>query len=336
MDVVIYRLYRVVGVALFAVLTACATQTPVSHRTDAGSVASTAYAAHPASTATLGATGSAPQQVQPDGPTVARHLTERYTDVSANCGSAQRPSFLCSGVLFRATVPGPYHSWNPNPSNPKGTVSFSWLRKDAKFRTIYTPRYSNGFIFLPNVYADDYGFHETEVVCVYPIDAHTDSRSDLGCGPLPNNPSASATCSKLGITTGAAWVAHYRKGNVPEYMCSFYVSIGTANSAVTFSRMGEAMRSLPETFYAITPGRSYTNELLVRAWPQNIHATVPIEAFFYQMGAINGLANAQADQRDFFTTSRRWVPVIRMTMPQAASQDATFQYLPNEQAVARP
>lgn len=268
-----------------------------------------------------------------DGLAVARHLTERYADTRDDCGAEDRPAFLCSGVLFRATVPGPYHTWNPNPSSSKGTVSFSWLRQDAKFRTIYTPRYSNGFIFFPSAEAEQHGYHPMEIVCVYPLDATTDARTDLGCGPHPaSHPTYTRPCAEQGITTGEAWVAHYRSGG---YICSFDVRIGTSRSAMSFRQMGAAMALLPERFQTNKPG-SYTDELLVRTWPQDIHTTIPIEAFFYQAGTANGPANAKVDQSDFYQSAGRWVPIIRMTMPTTEAEDARFDYLPEDQAVPLP
>lgn len=266
-----------------------------------------------------------------DGPAVARRLTERYADTREDCGTDDRPAFLCSGVLFRATVPGPYHTWNPNPLSSKGTVSFSWLRQDAKFRTIYTPRYSNGFILFPYAEAERHGYYPMEIVCVYPLDATSDARSDLGCGPWSSSP-YTRPCAEQGITTGEAWVAHYRRGG---YICSFDVRIGTAHSATSFRQMGAAMALLPERFQTNRPG-SYTDELLVRTWPKDIHTTIPIEAFFYQAGTANGPAYARVDQRDFYQSAGRWVPIVRMTMPATETEDARFDYLPDDQGVPLP
>ncbi|WP_413623674.1 hypothetical protein [Luteibacter sp. Lutesp34] len=269
-----------------------------------------------------------------DGPTVARHLTERYADTRQDCGADDRPAFLCSGVLFRATVPGPYHTWNPNPASSKGTVSFSWLRQDAKFRTIYTPRYSNGFIFFPSADGERYGYHAMEVVCVYPLDATSDARTDLGCGPMPSHyPAYTRPCAEQGIATGEAWVALYRSGG---FICSFDVRIGVPHSATSFRQMGVAMAQLPERFQTTNPGYSYTDELLVRTWPQDIHTTIPIEAFFYQAGTANGPGYAKVDQRDFYQVAGRWVPIVRMTMPATEAEDARFDYLPEDQALPLP
>lgn len=275
--------------------------------------------------------------VPPDGPTLARQLTERFADTRQDCGANDRPAFLCSGVLFRATIPGPYHSWNPNPSNTKGTVSFSWLRRDASFLTIYTPRYSNGFIFFPNDDAVEHGYDRMDIVCVFPIDGGTDTRNNLGCGTRPEDGVHSRPCAEQGITTGAAWVTLFLQGRRYWYMCSFDVGSGTADSAAAFMQMVAAMDQIPERFQPISvSGGSFTNELLIRTWPQDIHTTLPVEAFFYQAGTANGLGNAQRDQRDFQQAADRWVPVIRMTMPATAGQDARFDYLPGEQAISPP
>lgn len=265
----------------------------------------------------------------PDGPTIARHLTERYADTRTDCGADDRPAFLCSGVLFRATIPGPYHTWNPNPSNRKGSVSFSWIRQDAKFRSIFTAWYSNGFIFLPDEDAAEYGYDRMDVVCAYPLDGGTDTRTNLGCGTRPEDAVHSRPCAEQGITTGAAWVALFLRGNTFWYTCSFDVANGTADAAAAFMQMAAAMALIPGRFQ---PDSNVWNELLIRTWPQN-SPTIPIEAFFYQAGTANGLAYAKVDQRDFYQTVNRWVPIIRMTMPATEAEDARFDYLPDEQAV---
>lgn len=268
---------------------------------------------------------------EPSGPTVVKHLQDRYDATDMDCGrppgsAPSRPAFLCSGVLLRATVPGNYFSWDPNPGSTKGSVSFAWLRKDATFRTIYTPRYANGFIVLPGFYADDFNYEKLSVLCVFPLDGDTDRRDSQGCGMLGTGAPRSRRCEDQGITTGAQWVTNYRTSNSYSTMCSFNVSDTVADSAPRFMQMGDAMGRMNEPFQPITPGSSYTNELLIATWRQGLAVTFPIEAFFYQTGVPGGPANARKDQGDFKKQAGRWVPVISMTMPTNRGDRVTFGY----------
>ncbi|MET4674590.1 hypothetical protein [Luteibacter sp. ME-Dv--P-043b] len=268
---------------------------------------------------------------EPSGPTVVRHLQARYDSQDIDCGqpvgsSPSRPSFLCTGVLLRATVPGNYFSWDPNPNSKKGSVSFAWLRTDATFRTIYTPRYANGFIILPVFYADDFNYEKLQVLCAFPLDGGTDNRDSLGCGMYGAAAPRSRRCEDQGITTGAQWVSNYRIGNTYTTICSFNVSSGSGDTARRFMQMGAAMRLMNEPLDPITPDRSYTNELLIATWRQGLASTFPIEAFFYQTGVPGGPANARKDQGDFKRQSGRWVPVVSMTMPSNRNDKVKFGY----------
>jgi hypothetical protein len=68
---------------------------------------------------------------QDSGEDVVRHLTNRYADMRANCGTPSQPAFLCNGVMIRGTSsdPGAYHVWDNSPGSiTRGGVSASYLR----------------------------------------------------------------------------------------------------------------------------------------------------------------------------------------------------------------
>jgi len=261
---------------------------------------------------------------------VARHLQARYDDSQADCGGPTRPAILCSGILFRATrTSDAYHAWNPNPSNPKGAVSFSWIRHDAQFRSLYLVRYSHGFVMIPHFFADKGGrldpYYKMEITCVYPIDAETDRRDLHGCGKYDAYPTTSVPCFDQGIDTAAKYVEHFRPEPRFAYSCSIPVGIGTPDSARNFTMFVDTIRGLDSGAF------EEWNEVLVREWPQDIHTTIPLEAFFYQNGTPDGLAGAKHDQINFKKQSGKWVPIIRFNMPASIGDRATFQYFPSEQ-----
>lgn len=263
------------------------------------------------------------------GAEVATNLQERYDDSQVDCGGATRPAVLCSGILFRGTNFSPaYHSWNPNPNSPKRNVSFSWLRHDAQFRSVNTAWYTHGFVVIPLFYADRVGrldpYYKLQIACAFPIDAHTDARNDDGCGEYINFPETSRPCAVLGIDTAEAYVDYYREEPRFAYLCSIALSIGEAHTSANFTMFIDTIQGLGDKAFDIW------NELLVREWPQDIHTTIPLEAFFYQAGT-TGLDGARSDQIDFKAQSGKWVPIIRFDMPQTIGARATFHYVPSEQ-----
>lgn len=270
----------------------------------------------------MGATGAASSVAQ-SGSQVAADLTARYNDVRIDCGSASTPAFLCSGVILRSTVPGPgYSTWNPSPhSQQSGGVSFSYLRKDAKFQNLLFGQ-NSGLIFNP-ILATPPGKLKIEILCAYPIDGWSQLRDKPGCGGHPYYPTQSLRCQTIGITTAEQWMAHWRAvptpGNGPAYQCSFDVRDSMNNlGADSFYQSIRVRNMLGDSWF------HQHNELILATWPQNVPQQLPIQAFFY----INdGLANARHDQRDFYNhTGGMVVPIIKIVLPSTPSANATFNF----------
>ncbi|WP_192563498.1 hypothetical protein [Pseudomonas gozinkensis] len=259
------------------------------------------------------------------GPETAAYLTEYYDNISIrNCRANPRaPKFLCSGVMLRATQHSTaFHFWNPNPSSTG--VSFSWLNKAAKFgSTAFS--YPNGFIFSPYLFAFS-GKIEPEILCFYPTDGATTNRADKGCGASawPN----SAPCQSQGIHTAAQYKVHFQQNPQRyDHLCGFDVRDSLDEAATdAFNEAVKAQGELPPSAFGTQ------NEFRLEKWGQNQGAVLPIIALFYFNDT--GKANAQYDQRDFKTQTGIWLPMIRMTLPQNATQDATFQFIPADQAIS--
>ncbi|WP_434086437.1 hypothetical protein [Photorhabdus laumondii] len=95
------------------------------------------------------------------------------TPEQRKAGDTQSPAFLCSGVILRGTIhSNDYKFWQPSPSSIKsGGVSFSYLRKDAKFKRL-AYGYKNGFIIFPEHIAPEDRV-DFSVLCAFPIDGYT-------------------------------------------------------------------------------------------------------------------------------------------------------------------
>ncbi|WP_313106953.1 HvnC protein [Pseudescherichia vulneris] len=272
------------------------------------------------------------------GAETAKYLNEDYASKVENCGGSSTPAFLCSGVLFRGTAAfsTSFHSWDPSPSSQtSGGVSFSYLRADAKFSKL-AYSYNNGFIFYPYFYAPDNAGIDTniDVLCSFPIDAASNSRSDKGCGAHSSYPNDSGPCQDQDIFTAEEWYAHYVKGNRNHaYQCGFTVEDGSVyNIADGFYQTILSMATIA------SESINEQNELRLATWAQGKQDSLPIEAFFYIKGNTSGLSSAQKNQQDFYnsTTDHIWVPVIQMTLPANASSDAAFVYQTSDQLVPEP
>lgn len=262
-------------------------------------------------------------------PQVITDLTNQYKNVVSECGSENSPDFLCSGVLIRATVASAdYHSWDPSPASiTSGGVSFSYLRKDAKFNSL-AYGYTNGFIIYPGNDAPS-GKIALSVLCSFPIDADTDNRSDAGCGEYQSN-TASRACQIQGIFTAQAWAQHYSdNGSSHSLQCGFGLDSRYTNIADAFSQTLQSMSLIS------TESFSQQNELRIATWESGIPTQLPLQAFFYLNGSAAGLQGAQHDQSDYYTqTAGMVLPIVRVTLPQSSAQDVTFTYSASDQVVS--
>jgi len=263
-----------------------------------------------------------------EGALVVSKEEQRFNETYPDCDrSANKPVFLCSGILFRATRYSPnYHSWVPNPSSSKpGGVSFAYLRKNVTFSAFST--YTNGFITYAPLSTPP-SLYQLEILCAFPTDGGTDVRSDQGCGYAKTYPRDSGPCQSQGITTSDQWLAHFWvAGVVDRYQrsCGFALAAGMANSAPVFMNVLAAHKVVRDQ-----QSRAW-NEIIVKSWADRPN-TIGIESFFYFSGT-SGLSDAQNSQRDFYTTVGAWRPLIRVTLPAQNGGDVTFKYIPAEQGV---
>ena len=265
-----------------------------------------------------------------DGQRVANDLNAQYADTRQNCGTASLPAALCSGVILRATKTNTgYRAWNPSPlSQQNGGVSFFYLRKDAHFKG-FPANYPNtsGFVFFPPQQRPA-GSLEVQVLCFFPIDGGSDIRDAQGCGVSSNYPTVSRSCEQQGITTAAVWLSHYNQGPTGwkyQRQCGFNVRASQGTLAADAFYQGILAMKLmgAESFNS-------WNEIRLATWPQNIHTTIPIKAFFYTN---NGLADARFYQQDFYKHASKAIPIIKLTLPQTPAESARFEFNKADQSV---
>ena len=270
------------------------------------------------------------------GATQLAAIQARYRATPDDCGSSDEPAFLCSGVLIRITGSGNgYHVWNPSPrSVASGGVSFSHLRVDDNFARTAWDVDLDGLIFSPARHAVAATVHPV-TLCAFPIEAHTWNRADKGCGIYSyggvTHP-ASGPCQSQNIYTAAEWFAHVPGGGSGRSarQCGF-TTADVTNAAPAFLASVQGRALLPTAEAAIW------NELMLATWPQDIGASLPIEAFFYVVKeSLSGLAGAQRNQRDLLNTDGVAVPVIKATLPADATGQTTFAFEPADQVIQAP
>jgi hypothetical protein len=257
-------------------------------------------------------------------------LTQRYNDTRVNCGASSQPAFLCSGVIMRGTnFSTTYHSWdNSLNSHQSGGVSFSYLRKDSRYRKL-AYGYDNGYLFLPVLYAGNK--LTPEILCAFPIDAFTVERDSKGCGSSPGF-DQSGPCQDQNIHTPDAWYSHYQAGaHNRQHQCGFDVRDSlNADATIAFDAAIKAMALLGSESF------NTQNEIRLAVWPDGSGQVLPLEAFFYVNDSAAGRKDAQDDQLDFKNTTGLTVPVISLHLPNTTAEHATFKYLVSDQIIPVP
>lgn len=288
-------------------------------------------------TAALAYAGMIPGAYAGAGEDAASLMTTYYSKKVKDCG-VDRPAYLCSGLLIRGTQHGDsYKAWNPSPGSVKnGGVSFSYLRTDAKYdRLAY--QMQNGYVISPPD-ATSAKELKVNVLCFYPLDALTDSRTDQGCGDHADTPEVEKMCNMTGIDSAQKWLNQFNgfpasKNQVTarRRSCGYDVKVSLGKEAVTnFNTVLEAMGLMGDTSFR------KQNEIRLNTWEQNKQDSLPIIAFIYTN--YRGLASARLDQRDLYNSSsdKRWIPIVHVTLPTVPTLDAKFTYDLKDQDIAPP
>ena len=236
---------------------------------------------------------------------VAAQLNARYMNTSKTC-SGGKTAFHCNGVLIRGTKASTsYHMWNASPGSViNNGVSFTYLRKDANLKK---PVYQQGFIvresFAPAA-------TPLRVMCAYPFDGATARPVEDTCRVRGQ------MCDERGVTSVESWAALYAAQ--PRTSCAFNID--------------------PEQFQLnidvrpSVPNGDGWNEVMIQTWPQDIPLQIPLEAFYYSLKGhytSKGLLQAQFGQHDYFQTTGRFLPIVKVDME--ASDTNVFSYNPDDQ-----
>lgn len=269
-----------------------------------------------------------------EGMQASNALNLRYASTRSDCLHF-KASLDCNGVIIRtAQYAAGTHVWNPGEKHVKNNgVAFSYIRADSGINVLaWNTRYQ-GFIFKQLDSLREPGSYQLQAACIFPTDGATDFRTQA-CGAHKDYPTASETCASQGITTLAQFKTHFQ--TVPEESGYFYnrnrhqCSLPTSQAGVDISMKARNNDTLNPA------QRAHHNELIIRAWPQNIPNQLPLEAFFWwnPNNDASGLAQAKDMQRDLVRTAAKWIPVVRVNF-KTTNPDQIFMYAPEDQACTR-
>lgn len=259
-------------------------------------------------------------------------LRADYASTVDDCGNADQPAFLCSGVLIRVTGSGSgYHVWNPSPGSvTRGGVSFSYLRSDTNFAGLAWADL-DGLIFSPLRFAY-VSTARPDVMCSFPLDAGTEHRPDRGCGQQGNFLVSGPCRETQNVETAEQWYAHFtqKAGSNSNSQCGF-TTINIDDSASAFLESLKARQYLPEAKFVTQ------NEVMLATWPQDIGASLPIQFFFYRVEkGKSGVVGAQRNQLDLLHTDGIAVPIVKVTLPTDKTGQASFDVDPADQVIEAP
>lgn len=276
---------------------------------------------------------------------VAVELNNRFNSVGAEC--ADKPGYACSGILIHtrdSSAGGLTGIEVTDHGKERGTVSFSFLRKDLRINLPdYNPIWGlsnySGIIMSGKVYDMD-----LPLVCLYALDADSDARGGNGCGRPPSNKGDSklldySYCKDEGVFTAEQLVEKYYQSN-DTYIKACSWSAADNASFKEWARIPSLIKSLDLS-------RAFSNtEVLLKEWSAMPQGDVPLEAYYYAANykgsdESSNRSTAQGLQTEYFKAYGKFIPVIKIDMEiflngDVGSRLEPFIYEANDQVVTPP
>ncbi|WP_233325978.1 hypothetical protein [Pandoraea sputorum] len=258
-------------------------------------------------------------QVLP-GADVARLVNQRYASRVEKC-AVDRPIWMCSGLIVRPLTGGASQQFAALSAEETQTqsVNLAFVRGDLRSTSLGA---TAGFILADGLTAA--GWHKPfDVRCVYPFSVSPPGTSSAhGCdllGSAPPIPPDWSSCVANGVTDATSWVAHFvSNGQNVLRQCSL--------SAYVAAQFYAAMQAHEQASDALA---QTSMSLLSAAWNPAAPASIPIQAFYYDVGTPGQLLQAQRYQMQYFTATGEWMPILRVRF--VPGQGASFGFDETEQ-----
>ncbi|MDI2112096.1 hypothetical protein [Commensalibacter nepenthis] len=270
---------------------------------------------------------------------VAQDLIANYNKIVKNCGSSDKPGYLCSGNLIRFTSPSTsYHVWDPSyQSYIKKGIPFMYIRRDIPIDKAFQNK-TLGLIYYPSMIVPK-GKVGDEARCIFPVDGWTDGRV-YRCGEHYTYPTVSKACQDQGINTAASWINHFtsiadNSSDRLRHQCGFDLSSNRTDTANAFNQALNAQKLLQD----IRGSYSY-NEILINVAPLTANnlvaepAKLPIQTFFYMVNdqGQSGLNDARYYQKDYYQQSGVIVPIVKANL-NIQTGKMTYSYSDSDQLI---
>ncbi len=238
------------------------------------------------------------------GPETAQLLNQRYQNTSSECPGAN-PAYFCSGVLLRGSSPSIEFWQHGVIATQLGAESFAYVRADLGTRKLAQ---SNGMVFSDSFTAIGQN-KSLEVLCAYPFELTLEaSRPAYGCSAMTSQQDASS-CAAAGVNDAEDWLNHFRQeGLLPTRQCSL-----SSYDPSQFQASLQAHQGIDNEWSA------KPTQVQIKNWDANAPKQLPIQGLFYDVTQTGSLLGAQKDQRDYFTATGDWLPILRMDLSQAPS-----------------
>lgn len=260
---------------------------------------------------------------------IVKQLEEQYNGNFEDCvdeHEKQLPLYMCFGLMTRAFDPLTRFFWAD--PNPKGSLSASFLHKNAPLHEFYKGRIS-GVIMYPPL-KTPHQYYKNKVFCAFPTDAMTECRQDNhGCTTTKSTEYTNAReksnfCRTLGITTRAKWERHVYDAEVYQEVVAGKCSRDKYFRYIMFNQCAFKMdgeKNAAEDFEVVLDlNADFANyysfgwftEILISPWEEETLPEAPIQAFFYGIDrATNqpskeGLENARKYQKLFKEKTGGW------------------------------
>ncbi|RBH55535.1 MULTISPECIES: hypothetical protein [Pseudomonas] len=243
------------------------------------------------------------------GPEVAQLLNTRYRNTPLDC-PGNHAAYFCSGVLVSDLAGGfSQKFWEHTPTaKTLGARGFSYLRSDLDIRTLTQ---NGGMVFSDPFTAISQG-KAVDVLCAYPLTANI-LQGLYGCG-TGGSEADPASCSAQGVSDAPGWLAHFQQqGQDPLRQCSLSSRVPAQfrASLLAHEQLGGGWVTQP-------------NKLMVRNWDERAPGLLPLQALFYDVNKTAGLREAQINQRDYYTATGQWLPILRLNL--AGADRAVFEF----------
>ncbi len=247
------------------------------------------------------------------GPEVAQLLNTRYRNTPLDC-PGNHAAYFCSGVLVSGLADElPIKFWEHTDSAiALGARSFSYLRGDLGIRSLTQ---KSGMLFSDPFTAISQG-KTVDVLCAYPLVAAIQGSYGCGAGGPQDDPSS---CAALGVSDAPGWLTHFQQqGQQPARQCSLSSRIPAQfrSSLLAHEQLGGSWVSQP-------------NQVQVRNWNTQAPDQIPLQGLFYDATQTGGLRLAQRNQRDYFTATGQWLPILRLDL--AGADGAVFGFNQQDQ-----